>query len=409
MKGDFSRLPFARGDRYTSVRQQQGRVTLDSDWNEEASIRERLERAYIEDILGGTASPSSEGFAVVDYAGTLYVTAGRIYVGGFRCGLDRGVPLDQLLGTSITPSPMRSDLVYLNVWERHVTAVDDPTILEVALGGVDTTTRLEVAWKVELLKDVGRTSCDEASALLPKRPDGIMCATAPNGYQGSDNQLYRVEIHDSGSAGSATFKWSRDNGSIVRPIQAFMSPTGVSLIERSEAVSSLTAGDWVEVSGVDSELAGAAGTLARVVALQHEVCELDRDVSRHRHESHPRLRRWDQRSGPGVEVASEWIELEAGIKVRFSEGAYRVGDYWTIPARPATGSIEWPEDRPPDGIERRFAPLALVTWDCAASMRNPVIRDCRRVFTPLTELYGELSRLRAEVSDLRKRADAVHR
>ena len=31
MKGDFSRLPFARGDRYTSVRQQQGRVTLDSD------------------------------------------------------------------------------------------------------------------------------------------------------------------------------------------------------------------------------------------------------------------------------------------------------------------------------------------------------------------------------------------
>jgi hypothetical protein len=40
---------------------------------------------------------------------------------------------------------------------------------------------------------------------------------------------------------------------------------------------------------------------------------------------------------------------------------------------------------------------------------NPVVEDCRRVFMPLTELYEELSRLRHEVSQLRKRADAVHR
>ena len=30
-----------------------------------------------------------------------------------------------------------------------------------------------------------------------------------------ENQLYRVEVHDPGELGSATFKWSRENASIA--------------------------------------------------------------------------------------------------------------------------------------------------------------------------------------------------
>jgi hypothetical protein len=37
-------------------------------------------------------------------------------------------------------------------------------------------------------------------------------------YQGGDNRLYRVEIHQGGAIDQATFKWSRDNGSIVSAI-----------------------------------------------------------------------------------------------------------------------------------------------------------------------------------------------
>ena len=33
-------------------------------------------------------------------------------------------------------------------------------------------------------------------------------------YRGVENQLYRVEVHTGGSAAHATFKWSRDNGSV---------------------------------------------------------------------------------------------------------------------------------------------------------------------------------------------------
>jgi hypothetical protein len=37
MKGDFSRFTFRPSKGYTSVRMQQGRVSLDSDWNEQVA------------------------------------------------------------------------------------------------------------------------------------------------------------------------------------------------------------------------------------------------------------------------------------------------------------------------------------------------------------------------------------
>ena len=102
-------------------------------------------------------------------------------------------------------------------------------------------------------------------------------------------------------------------------------------------------------------------------------------------------------------VTTDWVDLENGIEVRFCDGAFRSGDYWTMPARPATGSIEWPEDSPPDGIEHRLCPLALVTWEQAENAWQPTIGDCRRAFSPLTEVYEELTRLKLEVAELRSR------
>src|SRR5205085_4076087 len=49
------------------------------------------------------------------------------------------------------------------------------------------------------------------------------CITSPDArYRGAENQLYRVEIHRGGTARSsppATFKWSRENGSVVLPVR----------------------------------------------------------------------------------------------------------------------------------------------------------------------------------------------
>ena len=38
------------------------------------------------------------------------------------------------------------------------------------------------------------------------------------GYDRLENQLYRVEIHKKGDRDHATFKWSRDNGSVATAV-----------------------------------------------------------------------------------------------------------------------------------------------------------------------------------------------
>src|SRR6266545_4654149 len=104
MKGDFSRFTFRPGKRYTSVRLQQGRVMLDSDWNEQAAIREDLERVRFEDIVGTSAVPCGEGFSVRHRGNGLTLSAGRIYAGGLACELDEPTPLEQLLRNPLTPA-----------------------------------------------------------------------------------------------------------------------------------------------------------------------------------------------------------------------------------------------------------------------------------------------------------------
>jgi hypothetical protein len=53
----------------------------------------------------------------------------------------------------------------------------------------------------------------------PASDDDVPCVADPaGGYRGLENQLYRVEIHAAANAtGSVrpTFKWSRENGSVV--------------------------------------------------------------------------------------------------------------------------------------------------------------------------------------------------
>lgn len=111
----------------------------------------------------------------------------------------------------------------------------------------------------------------------------------------------------------------------------------------------------------------------------------------------PFLRRWDHHEGPrrkgrttalrggAVPVAEgEWLPLEDGVEMYFAkDGAYRTGDHWIIPARTATGGVEWPVGparRPllqaPTGIARHFAPLALVKGEHGAV-------DLRLAFGPL--------------------------
>jgi len=82
-----------------------------------------------------------------------------------------------------------------------------------------------------------------------------------------------------------------------------------------------------------------------------------------------------------------WIDLEDGVQIQFSAGGeYRTGDYWLIPARVATGNVEWPQDDdlnpqplPPHGIEHHYALLG----SASCGNQELKIENARFEFWPL--------------------------
>ena len=219
------------------------------------------------------------------------------------------------------------------------------------------------------------------------------------GYLGIENQLYRVEIQESGDETTATFKCSRENGSVVVGI------TGVS--GKAVYVDSLgpdanlgfASGQWVEISD-DTDQFGQTpgpGTLYQIdkVIPERLTLQMTETVAQVDTSRNPRARRWDQFGASAVSAgvplaANTWLPLENGIQIRFTPGNYLTGDYWLIPARAASGEIDWPPcgdgplQRPPIRPRVLRAPLACISWDAAAKQIS--VKDCRTVFYPLTEL-----------------------
>jgi Family of unknown function (DUF6519) len=313
-------------------------------------------------------------------------------------------------------------LAYLDVWERHVTALEDGAIREIALGGPDTATRAQTVWQVRLERlgdpndDVTcatvpdwSTFIDESTALLraraqPETQSTDLCTIPPGaGYRRLENQLYRVEIHDSGNVNSASFVWSRENGSVV--VGAQVTDTDkitVTSLGRDEVLG-LAPGSWVELTDDTHELAGEPGTLVQITSIADNVLTVDISssgaIDAAQFPSGPKVRRWDDPSGarkvtvPGSNDG--YVALEDGVEVRFEPGRHYVtGDYWLIPARTANGDVEWPTngavpvaplERPPEGIAHHYCKLALLrltkeAWE--------VVEDCRNLFPPLTGLHG---------------------
>jgi hypothetical protein len=326
----------------------------------------------------------------------------------------------------VPPAALEADdglyLAYLDVWERHVTALEDGAIREIALGGPDTASRTQTVWQVRLERlgdpkaDVTCATVpdwsaflDESTALLraraqPETTSADPCTIPPGaGYRRLENQLYRVEIHETGNVNSATFTWSRENGSVV--VGAQVTDTDeltVSSTGRDEVLG-LAPGSWIELTDTTHELAGEPGTLVQITSIAGDVVKVDTSSSgpldAAAYPSGPKVRRWDDPNGartvaiPGANDG--FLALEDGVEVRFEAGRHYVtGDYWLIPARTATGDVEWPGDggtplaplaRPPEGIGHHYCKLALLrhtgeTWE--------VVEDCRRLFPPLTGLHG---------------------
>jgi hypothetical protein len=243
-------------------------------------------------------------------------------------------------------------LVYLDVWERHITSLEDESIREVALGGPDTCTRAQVVWQVKIwppnvtdgTKETKDLTCqtvkDNWSSLVNvfqpenrgrlkaevKSPDVDLsqpCITPPEArYRGVENQLYRVEVHRGGRAwngktlpdgqpagnkdSAATFKWSRDNGSAVFPILSLGDKVATLAHLGRDSRLTLEPEDWVEIVDDNQALKRQAGTLAQVASVDQDrmtVTFKDGTDLGYSEDSaiHPLLRRWDHQAGDPTE------------------------------------------------------------------------------------------------------------
>ncbi|MFI6805565.1 DUF6519 domain-containing protein [Streptomyces luteogriseus] len=467
MHADLSRSTFRPERHYSAVVAQQGRVQLDADLNEQTAIQLHQARTLAADLIGPHGGPRDAAGFRIEYVGgkheidTLLIHGGRYYVDGILCDADRpaaAVPVTDEEGEESTPeppahwtywdqpdgfrdpekpgdrlpSPAQTPFVaYLSVWERSVSAAEDPALREVALGAAlpDTAARVKIVWQVLALsltaleieetdpsKETVRAAFTRwaqrraapsarlaARSERPDHADDDPCLVRPDArYRGPENQLYRVEVHEGGEAKDATFKWSRENGSVVFSVDE-LDGSWVQLASLGyDDKLDLDVGDHVEF--VDTAYASRLEPLpllrveeldlpGRRVRLSAEPAP---GVGRLAH-LNPYLRRWDHTGGPKRKGRStalkdgaipvtegEWLPLEDGVEVYFARGgAYRTGDHWIVPARTATGSVEWPTDqarRPllqgPAGIARHFAPLALIKGEGSAV-------DLRLAFGPL--------------------------
>jgi hypothetical protein len=452
MSFDLSRKTFNALDDYFGVVMQQGRVQLDADWNTMVDQIGRRLQAESLDTFGPAVVPrvTPEGFLITGPASAFEIGPGRIYVDGLLAenhskalkwdarlaeisgtarlsGADIDAAPSGLTGTTAyNDQPYYPDppalpagenlLVYVDVWQRDITHLQDADLVDAAVG-VDTTARRQTVWQVRYLDGVGAIDAATADGDIPGWLEAIHpssarlstdtgelsddddpCLLQPQaGYKGLENQLYRVQVHDGGPLGTATFKWSRDNAIVASRISAM--PSGNQIVVESlgrDDVLSFHEGDWVEVTDDHRDLMGLPGeirriqlgggidTATRTITLEGSPLPIGTDpgefpikgTNQTYPERNTRVIRWDQSglvfredesehqnldaagSSGVIEIpaAGTRLFLEKGILVDFDledvvaeasfDPVFKTGDYWTFAARVNDATVE-PLDRAP--------------------------------------------------------------
>jgi hypothetical protein len=198
MGSDRARVSFDELQQYRSVVMQQGRVTLEADWNEASDIASEELRKETLDIVGSSGTPD-DGYKITltnpdpnqptppfDF----FVGPGTMYVGGVRAflpvidqysrqiqqrqpndaprlrpaeWLDASDDPDWVDIASFANNPPVTEFVYLFLREQEVSAVEDSDLKDVALGGPDTAQRTRLIQHIVRLS-TKQVSCSAALA-----------------------------------------------------------------------------------------------------------------------------------------------------------------------------------------------------------------------------------------------------
>ena len=441
MNGDFSQWRrFDPDENFNGVLHQQGRVQLDTDWNEQTRVVNHWQGRAGRDVIGDsvaavpTTSPDGfkiEGAQVVNAGGTervqLDVRPGHawadgllVYLGGNpgttvnRLATYLEPPAQDPAGTVSSIAAGVRDAVILEVSREAVNGFQWPErLIEPALGGPDTTERVHTRIAFRLMRLAADEDChtirgklkDDPSALgrlkVSLQPAVVVPGDCPvvegGGYTGFEHQLYRIEVAATNS-GAPRFKWSQTNGGLVgRGRFIAGTPPKVEIAANLSAIVTSGLTDfYLEAVQFDANLGqwrvtyGAQATLNNQQELELAAGATFGTLPASLDPVFFRL--WNGLSNVSAFTnAATPVELRDGIRLVFdppAAKAYRPGDYWVFPVR--AGEIKNPEmlidAQPPQGIDYHRVPLAELNWNAPRQLGGPPeIEDCRRRFRSLTQ------------------------
>lgn len=450
---------------YHGVVTQQGRVILDRDFN---ALRETIDARIDADALDfvGPCGTPDNGFEIgplttpaspplwtppapLTLPGSnsydFSISPGTMYVGG-----QRAVFASRAAGQAIQysyfdqpdwispdpPSPAPTqEFIYLHMLEHEVSAVEDPELKDVALGGPDTTQRLRLVKRVKRLP-VTHTDCAAALAdavniwqtqglafdpdamrLLSQAtlmvtysdptPQASQCEpVAQGGYLGADNQLFRVQISDGGiPGGPPCLIWGCDNASTLYRARATDSTTlalsqppvdQFHVLQPGQVVEVLRAALVinVEYDGSIPSVAAARGFISTVAKMSDSLTlilndPLTQDYLLDTQANRPLfVRVWQNQitdfTPDGktlyaldyVDGSSTGVQVQIGPSSGGPPQPAPIGAYWMFAVRPSTPQEVYPErylisPQPPDGPKQWICPLGTIDWNGQSAASPP--------------------------------------
>jgi Family of unknown function (DUF6519)/IPT/TIG domain len=457
MAGDRARVSYDPSRKWRGLVAQQGRVTVEADWNEAAAIDGERDRMQALDVVGPVGTPDHgygvtavpAGAAAPATPGDLTIAPGTLYLGGERLDLDGAVTYstqpdwldhstDPLWVAPAVPAATgtSNELVYLLASEQEVSAVEDPALADVALGGPDTMQRQRIlqhfvrqpteagtcgdAWnalvsslagdglgfdaasmRVESLTTLQVSFSDAPAAPGPCQP------VATGGYLGAENQMIRVMV-TGGGTGTPTVVWGFDDASFVyrvqsasydtssgnttvtlasAPVDSYHYPVAGQAVELLRDAAALTDADYIaSATGFVAPLAASydPASMQVVISGQPPGDYLSAATQQ------LYLRVWQATTAALPGQATGLGDTGVAVTLTLSSGtSFHAGDFWRFALRPIQPAVVYPAryldaPQPPEGPRVWACPLALLTWDGGSASATA----CVPPFSGLVELTG---------------------
>jgi len=469
MGSDRAQGTFERTKQYRRVVAQQGRVELEADKNEAAEIATEALRLETIDVVGPFGVPfdpmtnvKGTGYQIAA-AGPIILLAtggstappdfqilpGPLYLGGWRVEQEvSGLTFSGQANGDWLPNPISEDAtsgqagnlesIVLHLAEHEVSAVEDRTLREVALGGPDTAQRLRLTRHVRRFT-VSQRTCASAFAQVvkefaqrgfdfdprtmaltstltlqvtpdPTPPQASPCdPVARGGYLGAENQMIRVAIANPGR-GAPNLLWAYDNASDLyvasvdsaRPRRVVLGAAPVDTFhwpKSQQFVEVVRAGVKLGDDGYAAAESGRVFRLAQDYDPDTGSVTLDADLDAEFFAAAALfLRVWqnEQAFTPGtptelVDKVGTAIGLAVTVNGALPTFQYHVGEAWCFAARPGFPESVFParyekSAQPPEAPRQWLAPLACIEW----SEQGPIISDCRPGFEDLVQLTADV-------------------